>query len=210
MAKSPEITVILVRCASTDWDDAGRLQGSTDLPLGDRATDAFAATAPQVWQQLSPPPAVIHAAPDEGSTATARLLADAAPVGPIKVKPVPALGAIDLGLWQGLLAEEVEHRYPRKFKGWQDDPASACAPEGEPFADGQARLLAALAKLAERAGGSLVVVLRPIEHAMIARLLSGDVSASPIRGVEERQPIYRGVHPRSVFRELLGTIKAVA
>ncbi|MEM1165959.1 MAG: histidine phosphatase family protein [Planctomycetota bacterium] len=210
MAKSPEITVILVRCASTEWDDAGRLQGSTDLPLGDRATAAFIASTPQVWTQVATPPAVIYSASDEGSIATARLLAEAAPVGPIKVKPIAGLDAIDLGLWQGLLAEEVEQRYPRKFKGWQEDPTSACAPEGEPIADGQARLLAALNKLAEKATGPLVVVLRPLEHAMVSLLLAGDPPSSLIRVVEEGPPVYRGVHPRAAFRELLGTIKAVA
>lgn len=211
MAKSNEIEVMLIRSAQTEWDEAGRLQGRTDLPLSENASSAFAARAAGLAESGGAVPAVVHCGQDEASVQTARLLASVFGGMPVKVRPVATLGAIDLGLWQGLLAGEIEQRYPRRFRGWQDDPASVAIPEGEVFQDGQARLLTALAKLAEKAGPSpLAVVLRPLEHAVVLAMIEGRPPEDVPRLLEDTPDIDRRVIARDTFRDLLGSIKAVA
>ncbi|HVZ93598.1 MAG TPA: histidine phosphatase family protein, partial [Phycisphaerales bacterium] len=41
MGKQTGIQVVLVRSGRTEWDDAGRLQGVTDLPLSESGRSAL-------------------------------------------------------------------------------------------------------------------------------------------------------------------------
>ncbi|MEM9082525.1 MAG: histidine phosphatase family protein [Planctomycetota bacterium] len=213
MAKQPEIQLLVFRSASTEWDDAGRLQGKTDLPIGEgiavsanQGVLGFVDALP--GEMIAP--ATVHCASDEASRQTARMVADAFGGG-VKVKAVSGLSAMDFGLWEGLLGEELEARYPRRYKGWREDPSSVLVPEGESFADGQARVLTTLAKLADKANGSPVTaVLRPFEFALLGALLDGRGPAAIWDVLEDGAVVIDRVVHRSVFRELLTTVRAVA
>lgn len=44
MTKPGTVTLTLVRSGATEWDDAGRLQGATDLPMSESGREALLAT----------------------------------------------------------------------------------------------------------------------------------------------------------------------
>jgi broad specificity phosphatase PhoE len=174
---------MLIRCAQTEWDAAGRLQGSADLPLSERGR----AWSGGMGQRLAsdddalPKPDLVLHAPDEASTETAQLIASPSKA---RVKGIPELTPMSLGLWEGLRREELNERHPKNFGQWQSDPASINPPEGDSLASTQTRLLSAIARTAEKHPKKRVaVVLRPIEFEILRRALLGltpDGSAGPI------------------------------
>jgi len=164
MSKTEHIRLLLVRVGPTEWGDAGRLVGSTDLPLS-AAGQADLLTHVESLGALELGP-VLHAK-DEASTQTAKALAQA---GKGKHRSVEGLGEVKLGLWEGMRAEELEDKCPTAFKHWRADPGGVAPPEGETASDAQARLIDALCKAVERAkpnGRPLTVVLHPLAWALV-------------------------------------------
>lgn len=161
------IRLFVARCGATEWDEAGRLQGATDLPLsetGRAALDAEIAglSKATVGAEISQ----VLCAADEGSEQTARLLAKR--VGG-KVKVLPGVAEMNLGLWEGMLRSDFEERYPRAWRQWREDPASVVAPQGESLVEARARIIGALASQIERlkGGTASAVVVRPIAFGLV-------------------------------------------
>lgn len=174
MAKtSSTFRLMLIRCAQTEWDAAGRLQGGADLPLSEQGR----AWAGGMGERLAsdedalPKPDLILHAPDEASTDTAKLIAEPTKA---RAKEAPDLAAMSLGLWEGLRREELADRHPKNFGQWQSDPASINPPEGDSYNATQIRLLATIARVAEKHPKKRVAfVLRPIEFEITRRALVG-------------------------------------
>jgi probable phosphoglycerate mutase len=158
MAKIQTFRLLLVRAGDTEWDEAGRLQGSVDLPLSGAAQRGLEQEISSLQQaQL----AVVLCGPDEASRMTAEAVAARTGCG---VKVVDDLREINLGLWEGMLASEFERRYPRVCRQWLDDPASVMAPEGEGLEEVRERVITALMRELERhrKAGAVGAVLRPL------------------------------------------------
>ena len=93
MAKTSTFRLLLIRCAQTEWDAVGRLQGSDDLPLSEQGR----AWASGLGERLAsdedalPKPGLVLHAPDEASAETASILA-----GPSKArtKAIPEFSAM--------------------------------------------------------------------------------------------------------------------
>lgn len=209
MAKKSEIDLLLVRSGRTEWEEVGRLQGSTDLPLSDPGRSVVRASVNHIT--LTQPDislSMIACAPDEASTETARMLAERCGG---KTKVCPGLGAFRLGLWEGMLDEELDERFSKSYRQWRQDPSSVNPPEGETFFAAEARLLAALLKALEKQGGKCVgVVVRPLEYGVLRsvmhRLPTGDVH----RLIEDGPLHERRSLELSVFRAALDDLKASA
>jgi probable phosphoglycerate mutase len=158
MAKTQTYRLLLVRTGSTEWDDAGRLQGTVDLPLSVSARQGMGGKLDELGSaELS----VVLSGPDEASRQTAEALAAKAGC-PVRV--VDEFQEVNLGLWEGMLVSEFERRYPRVCRQWQEDPASVMAPEGENLEEARDRVLGALMRELERSkkGGAVAAVMRPI------------------------------------------------
>lgn len=173
MAKAKDFRVLLIRSGRNGWDQQGRLTGSSDLPLCEEGRAevqrmlAFADGAPI---------SVVLSAPDEASTETARAFAGFADV---KVKPLPELVDLDMGLWEGLLGQDLEERYPTAYKRWLQDPSSVSAPDGEQFAEAEARILEQMIRALDKvreAHPVVAVVLRPLAYGMVRARLLGQSS----------------------------------
>ena len=137
MARTDDLRVLLVRSGPTDWDDAGRLQGDTDLPLSDCGRDAFAARVASVASDPAHDAldVVLHG-PDECSGQSGRILA--AQLG-VRARQVEDLREMDLGLWEGMRESELLERHPTVYKQWRADPTSVTPPDGDTLADAEAR-----------------------------------------------------------------------
>ncbi len=172
MAKPSEIQVVLVRCGRTDWDDGGRLQGRTDLPLSEAGRQAVEAGVSDLAQELNGTfLAAVHSGPDEASVETAKLIAEQTGT---KVKVARALQGMDLGVWDGLLESQLMDRFPTAYKEWRDRPDSVNPPEGESFDELSHRLRLAVSKVLEKANGKPVaLVLRPFSFGLVNCWLRG-------------------------------------
>ncbi len=174
MAKGEHIRLLVVASGATEWDDAGRVQGATDLPLAPCGRDAILRDAESLKaDHLSQ----ILSAPDEASLEASKILAQATNA---KVKPVSGLSEMSLGLWEGLLACDLEDRYQRAARQWNEDPASVNVPESEPFADAHERVCITLLRTLEKvkSGSAVATVLRPLSLGMVRCWLNEEPSSS--------------------------------
>lgn len=175
MAKSNEIRVLLMCSGRTEWDEAGRLSGSCDLPMSSAGRDEAEAAAQAFGGKAL---SVIYCGPDDASVAKAECVAKATGA---KVKPVADLAEPGLGLWEGLLDKEIEDKYPTSYRQWLEDPASVIVPEGEPLTEAEGRILSALVKSLDKAkdnGAGVGVVLRPMAMGLVRGWLAGDVPSN--------------------------------
>ncbi len=207
MAKSDIVDLLLVRTGRTEWDDTGRLQGGTDLPLSEGGRSDLAQTLDGNLKHAGSPAItlVIHA-PDEASSQSARMLSE---LGGGKLKPGPGLGAMRLGLWEGLLETELMDRYPTSYRQWRDNPAMVNPPEGETLLDTQLRLVRTLLKATERSAGKTVaVVLRPLEFGLLRGTLAGRPTTDLWTLIEDGPATERFSVARGSLKNLIENFKA--
>lgn len=192
MAKSKALRILLVQAGGTDWDREGRLGGSADLPMSDdergRLARAFDAAAELAGGGID----LVICSPDEASRETAALIAKAA--DDAKVRPLVGLADLDVGLWEGVLGEDLEGRCPRSYKQWQDDPASVTPPQGESASDAEDRVLAQIVKAADKVKAevpTVAVVLRPTVYALVRCWAEGlpTRSAREVLGGDPNDPV---------------------
>ena len=187
MPKPTHFRILLVQAGGTEWDRDGRLSGDADLPLSGPERARLEALQPADWTphgaENRPELDIILTGPDEASQATASL-ASAAYAG-VKVKKVAGLKDLDLGLWEGVLPEDLQDRCPTSFKQWQEDPGSVTAPEGESLTGAVDRVLAEIRKAADRTkreNPAVGVVLRPVAYAAVRCWLEA-LPTTQMRGV---------------------------
>ncbi len=181
MPKRTSITLCLIRCGETTWDAAGRIHGSTDLPLSDAGRTAIAA---QLHRLAPVKAAIVHHANDEAATETAKMCA-AALGSSVKPREVAELADPNLGLLEGLTEEEFAERFRSRHKQWRDDPMTLSAPEGEDMASAAERIFHAVAKIIQRARGEEVaIVLHDLGWAML-RCWLADRPLTDVRDMED-------------------------
>lgn len=177
-------SIVLVPWGKTDWTEAGRLGARTPMPLNDNGNREAVHWAKDIAGREV---AAVYSGDDPTSLQTARLLARTAEV---KLKQLPGLGEIDLGLWEGLTPEQVEARFPKLFKRWVDEPASVCPPQGEPVGEACDRIVEAVRKIARKYKGSAVaVVLGPVAMAAARSHLENGKS-STLQHMKTTEPVW--------------------
>lgn len=94
----------------------------------------------------------------------------AAPHGLVP-EPRPALRELDINLWEGLNADQVEERFPGAFDAWREQGADYRIPGGERIRDLVERVLPALREiLISHRGGRVVLVV----HGGVNRVILAD------------------------------------
>lgn len=169
MTKKPQIHLILTPSAKTVWDEAGRLQGASDLPpcpAGLAALDAL------IVRAAAASPTAILTATDEASIETASRLAHATGLKPRLLK---ALAEPSLGLWEGLQESTVIERHPTTYRIWSCDPARVAPPEGSEFNQSAERIIMGLVRFLEKTARTrIAVVARPMARAILSSWVRGE------------------------------------
>lgn len=200
MTSKSDIRLLLVRSGATEWDEAGRVQGSTDLPMCEAGRGVCVEGLKSLAMGNGWKPGVVLHGPDEASAQTAGMLSR---MTGARRREVEELREMDLGLWEGQLDEQLEERYPSAYAKWRDDPSSVQPPDGERLGEAEARLLRALDRAAERATKPVVaVVLRPIVFGVAACLLKGEAFSGMWEFVEGERGVVEVEGARARLREL--------
>jgi probable phosphoglycerate mutase len=175
--------LILLREGLTRWEGERRLRGRVDVPL----TPEGEAEVKQSARELSPlTPAVIYHGPDQAGRQTAELVKEQVDV---PVRELDDLAEMNLGLWEGLLAEEVKHRHPRVYRQWLDEPERVEAPEGETMAQGKERVEKLLRTLSARhPHDTVVLVVPPLLGALLRWVLGAGELGALVRATLEGSP----------------------
>ena len=81
---------------------------------------------------------------------------------------------IDFGDFEGLSYAEIEQKFPAEFKIWMDTPTEVTFPNGESFAQMQARVLLGFADLCAKHSGEQIAIVSHggVNRIILARLLN--------------------------------------
>lgn len=150
-------TLLLVRHGATEWNELGRLQGGTDIPLSTAGESQVRALRPLV-DRWHPERAV--ASPLERTLATAGLLYSGVVVEDARLRE------IGLGEWEGMHVTDLG----AAERAWRR--GRLVPPGGEPLAHATERILAAVEEIAGGpAATSLVVTHGGVIRAVLAELV---------------------------------------
>jgi glucosyl-3-phosphoglycerate phosphatase len=165
--------LVVWRHGRTTWNQDGRFQGRSDVPLSDAGLDE-AAVAARAVAKLEP--AALLSSDATRARQTALALADRCGLRPVLD---PRLREADLGGWEGLTRDEAAERFPEEFAAWREG-TDACRGGGESPTAVAARAYAAVADalVPLDAGQTLVAVTHgATARAVIGRLLGLDPPA---------------------------------
>ncbi|MFN0054969.1 MAG: histidine phosphatase family protein [Planctomycetales bacterium] len=171
--------IVLIRPGATLFDEQQRIQGTLDLPLSPQGEQQVAALLAELSAVEID---MVYASPCEPARTTALRIAAAHHV---PLKEVPDLYNVNLGLWQGLLVEELRRKHPKVFKQWQETPEAICPPEGETIAEAIERIRKALERPLRKKGNLAFVAAEPaasIINAVVRGLPLDNVSRTATRG----------------------------
>ncbi len=155
--------IILVRPGLTDYDQQIRIQGTLDISLSEAGLRQ-AVKLTEKLRQYSP--TAVYSA--QGRSAKETASAIAAGLG-LKPKTLDKLTNVNLGLWQGMLVEEVRHKQPKVYKQWQEHPETVRPPEGEELPNTLERIEDSLEKIARKHRMATVVLVAPEPLASLLR-----------------------------------------
>jgi broad specificity phosphatase PhoE len=161
------VQLVLIRPGSTDYDVQGRIQGNLDIPLDEKGREQAAAAVECLKGRTL---AALYSAAGRAAEETAELIGAALKLRP---KTLERLENMDLGLWQGMLIDEVKRNLPKVYKQWQEHPENVCPPEGEMLSEVIERVDAALEKLLRkhRFGAVGIVAPEPLASVIRCRVL---------------------------------------
>jgi broad specificity phosphatase PhoE len=157
------VRIVLIRPGCTDYDDQGRIQGTLEMPLceaGGREASKMANTLQGLGIQR------IYTSDSNPALETAAILSS---VLGVKVKKLENMQNLDLGLWQGLLVEEVKRKQPKVYRQWQEHPEVVRPPQGETVAEAQERVAHVLQWILRKHPDGVIAVLLPEPLASLAR-----------------------------------------
>ncbi|HCT44205.1 MAG: hypothetical protein CMJ35_01955 [Phycisphaerae bacterium] len=165
MSKPNGYTITLLRAGETSWDQEHRIIGATDLPMTELGTDNVAKAIHE--GQFENPFSLVLVSDEEAAAVAAKML----PKGTeTKVRAVPELANVGMGLWEGVLERDLEERNPSSYTQWRDHPERITPPEGESLTDAQERLIRSIRKQIIKCKGSrpnIAIVLRPLAWALV-------------------------------------------
>ena len=157
------IKVLLIHPGATEYDEQHRIQGTLGIPLSPEGRE-------EVRQSMvslaSAGMEVIYTAPCMAATETAEMIGEALD---LKVKVLDKLRNLNLGLWQGMLVEEVRTKQPKVYRQWQEHPDNICPPEGEMLDSARQRMEKSLEKLTRKHKADTIGLVVPEPLASLVR-----------------------------------------
>ncbi len=145
--------VILVRHGKTVWNAEGRYQGKMDIPLNEEGREQ----ARKVGEALKDfPVKAVYSSPLSRCKDTA---SEIAKHHGLEVQVKEGFKEIDHGQWEGMLASEVEEKYPELLKLWREKPSQVKMPEGESLKDVYDRAVKAFEEVVSKHSDEDLIVI---------------------------------------------------
>lgn len=170
--------LILVRHGQTEWNQLGRIQGRTDIPLND--TGIMQARAAGEWLSQRRIDAV-YSSPMQRAFDTATEIAR--PYG-LPVIILDDIIEIDFGLWEKKTADELKKLYPEYWNDWswhldEEKSANMQAESAYTILNRVKRALNSIFE--ENTAGSTAVV---VSHTMPIKLIMANAIGLPLKSLQ--------------------------
>lgn len=166
--------LIIIRHGETEWNQTGRFQGHSDVPLSEKGR----AQAEALAQNL-----IIDHVDAIYASDLIRAMDTAAPLARrfgVDIIPDTALRELNFGTWEGRNFSDINAECPDGMKHFYSDPEKANIPNGEPFPVFQKRVAGRVSEIVRAQQGKRVVI---VSHGASIRILLADILAMPIRSI---------------------------
>jgi len=165
--------ILLARHGETQWNAEGRYQGQADIPLSPIG-EAQAIALGERLREVRIERAV--ASPLARAARTAQLALGAERESMLSTDA--GLKEIAHGTWEGLLADEIRARDPKRLLAWRESPHEVQMPEGESLQQVSDRAWTALARAIAGLSQDATVLL--VAHDAVNRVLLCRVLGIPL------------------------------
>ena len=174
--------IYLLRHGQTEFNAAGRYQGRVDTVLTDRGRAQADAMARGLVPHVAASRSIIWSSPLRRATETAGIVAAA--LGGLPVRAEPRLTEVDLGVWEGLTAAEIDAGWPGVRASFERNTWFFGAPGGENYAEVADRLIGFLREIGADERPHVLV-----SHAIAGRVLRGiHAGLEPLRAMRLEIP----------------------
>lgn len=119
--------MIFVRHGETEWNQIGKYQGQTDIPLNSIGLMQAEKTAERLANESIQ---AIYSSDLARALQTAQIIADK---HNLSVNPSKGLREFNFGIWEGKTYQEINRENPELLKLWMEEPENLRIPEAETF-----------------------------------------------------------------------------
>lgn len=144
--------IYLIRHGQTDWNLAGKIQGSTDIPLNDTGKAQAEALAKGMEDR---PVTQIFSSTLQRAVTTAAAIGQSQKVD---VDIISGLEEVGFGHWEGMTWQEIQEKYPEEYQKWCMNPVDVSPPGGEKQRDIYLRCAQVVEGIVAQAQGDVAVV----------------------------------------------------
>lgn len=146
--------LIFIRHGQTDWNVAGKIQGSYDSELNNNGVKQSIELTEKLLK-LNYKFSKIYSSPQKRALKTAEILSKHSN---IDYFPMKGLEEMNMGEWEGLSWSEVEKKYPIEYREWFLNRRYTKTPNGESYNDMLKRVLKSIHKIIEDNSDNVVIV----------------------------------------------------
>ena len=170
MAKNMPVQIAVLRHAPTDWNQAGRIQGQTDIPLSPEGRAlARRWQIPEMFRDYK-----WLVSPLQRTRETAFLLG-----APPEIATDPRLMEMRWGAWEGCKLNDLRAKYGAQMGQWEELGLNFHAPNGESPYQVQQRLRPLLSDLEKMQTNRLIVTHKGVLRALLAYATGWEMRDSP-------------------------------
>lgn len=180
--------ILLIPCGKTFWTEQGRLAGAADMPLSRQGYQ----DAQDCARKLAGPqaPQVIYTGTGQAEQETLDVLARELGV---KAKVLEGLEEPDMGLWEGLTAQDLQQRSPKAYRQLTERPSKVIPPSGEPLEEALRRLVQCIDRVCEKhKTGTVGLVVGPLAEFLIEMWMPSPESEAHWAGREKPEIVVVG------------------
>lgn len=171
--------LIVCRHGRTEWNDLGRYQGQTDVPLNESGRQQARFLAQTLRTE---PISAVYSSDLSRCTETALEIAR---FHDLPVRRDPRLREINQGRWEGRTVTEIYERDHDLHRRWETDPLSVTLPGGESLADVRSRALAAVREIVLDQRDNLSCI---VTHKVVMAVIRCEITGAPLDQALRRLP----------------------
>lgn len=168
--------LILVRHGKTDWNETGRCQGISDVPLNSAGIEQAEKVAFSLKDESID--RVYSSDLVRAKTTAEKIAAHHS----IDVDIRDDLREMDQGIFEGLDFSYIQEKYSDVLEHWRKDPDTLQLPGGESLRGVQERAFDAIADIKSRSGSQNIVV---VSHNMVIGTLFCSFTGSPLKKLRD-------------------------
>lgn len=147
------IILYFIRHGQTIWNESGRYQGSTEVPLSNLGI-AQAKCAAKWFEKIA-----LDGIISSNLGRAVKTAEEIAKIKNLKVETIAGLQELHFGDWEGKTFDEIEHQWPGMINEMYHNPESLRLPRGESFVELQQRALRAVNEIINRGDNKTYAII---------------------------------------------------